>query len=505
MTPRLRLRIRPLTALLVLWLLTLGLNATLTALFPISLSVHDEFAHRLAADTFRGGELSLPTPKGHEHLESPHVNLQPTRHSAYMPGHAMVLSIGWKLFGSPIGGAWLLGAFLAAAVAWALLAVMPLRWALCGGAVAAVHPGIVVYWNQTLFGGTLAACGGALVCGSVLRIMEKPRLTDGICFALGLFAIVMTRPYMGALILLSSGLFLARTWILAMKDRRQALLRCVLIPVLCTGLAGVGFLLHYNKTLTGDPLQLPYSLNASMRGAVPNFVFLSKPAPAEGPDSLQMYQRFRSQDYRAKRTVSGFVKLTLGWMGRLIRFYLASGVLLLPLLGLRWAWRLRLVRQSIWVLGITGLAMMPIKTVNPQYAAPLVVIFCLVTVVAARELIVRRFGKPLLIVGAMALLASPFAVSAERRFRLEDAWFHRRAAIQEQLESSDGGHVVFVVYDETHDPLSEWVHNEADIRHAKVIWARSLGAVKDHAFTRAYPDRTAWFIRADDPSAELQR
>ena len=492
-------------ALVILGLVAFVLNATLTALFPVTPAVHDEFSYLLAADTFRAGSLTLPSPAGAEHLVTPHVNVSPTRHTAYMPGHGMALAFGWQVFGAPIRGAWLLGALLSVAVAWALLGILPLRWALAGGALAAFHPGIAVYWNQTYFGGSLSACGGALILGALLRVVERPRLSAGMWLSVGMLSIVMSRPYVGFLSSIGVLFFLGRVWIRGTDESRQLLLNRVILPVVCVGILGGGCLLYYNRVLTGDPLQLPYALNAKAVGAYPNFIFQSSPPPVDRPDSIEAYQRLRAEDYYTKRSLGGFLTLSLTWIARLGRFYLVTGLLLVPLLGLLKAWRMRIVRRCVWLLMALGIAILPIKTVNPQYAAPAVVLVCLLVVVSARELLSMKRWRWALIPATPLLVASPFLVSIERQSRLVGEWFHRRAAIEESLSSSEGQHIVFVVYDETHDPLAEWVHNDADLARAKVVWARSLGAVKDRAFVADYPGRTEWYLRADVPSAELQR
>ena len=48
-----------------------------------------------------------------------------------------------------------------------------------------------------------------------------------------------------------------------------------------------------------------------------------------------------------------------------------------------------------------------------------------------------------------------------------------RAAIEMQLGSLPGGQLVLVRYDPQHPPLWDWVYNEADIDHAKIVWART--------------------------------
>ena len=83
------------------------------------------------------------------------------------------------------------------AIAWLLLALVPGRWALLGGGIATVQyallgkpfaPGTFAYWSQSYWGGALAAAGGALLYGALLRLLRKPSVGNSVVLALGLVA-----------------------------------------------------------------------------------------------------------------------------------------------------------------------------------------------------------------------------------------------------------------------------------------------------------------------------
>jgi hypothetical protein len=90
-----------------------------------------------------------------------------------------------------------------------------------------------------------------------------------------------------------------------------------------------------------------------------------------------------------------------------------------------------------------------------------------------------------------------------------DVWYGpapfgiRRARIESHLESVPGKQLVIVQYSQNHNPLDEWVYNAPDIANSQVIWARDMGPDENLKLLDHYKNRTVWFVRPDDPSAEL--
>ncbi len=58
--------------------------------------------------------------------------------------------------------------------------------------------------------------------------------------------------------------------------------------------------------------------------------------------------------------------------------------------------------------------------------------------------------------------------------------------------------MVFVQYDRLAYYNTEWVYNEADIDHAKIVWARDMGPQKNEEVLGYYADRKAWLVNPDD-------
>lgn len=69
--------------------------------------------------------------------------------------------------------------------------------------------------------------------------------------------------------------------------------------------------------------------------------------------------------------------------------------------------------------------------------------------------------------------------------------------VEDSLEQKPGGQLAIVRYSPDHQPLDEWVYNDADIDRSKVIWARDMGAAENEELIRYYKDRTVWLVQPD--------
>jgi hypothetical protein len=75
--------------------------------------------------------------------------------------------------------------------------------------------------------------------------------------------------------------------------------------------------------------------------------------------------------------------------------------------------------------------------------------------------------------------------------------------MQERLAATPGRHLVIVHYAPGHSPHQEWVHNEADIDGAKVVWAHAMGEEPDRELKEYFADRRLWDLYADREPPQL--
>ena len=210
------------------------LRLAILPLVPIPLPfVPDDFSFLLGADTFAHGRLTNPTPAMWMHFESIHITMVPSYMSMYFPSNGLVLAASKVVFGNPWFGLLITNALMCAAICWMLQAWMPSTWALLGGLLAVLRISLFSYWiNSFSGGGSIAALGGALVLGSLPRLVKTMRLRYGMLLALGIAMMATTRPYEGLLLCLPVAGYLLH-WLVFGKNRpRPALLiRKAALPI----------------------------------------------------------------------------------------------------------------------------------------------------------------------------------------------------------------------------------------------------------------------------------
>ena len=470
-------------------------------------SIHDEFSHLLAADTFAHGRLSNPTPVLWEHFETFHVNMLPTYATMYPPLPGLVLAAGQVAAGSPFAGVWLSMGLMCAALCWALRGWFPPEWALLGGSIAAIRLGMFSYWDNSYWGGALAAAGGALVFGALPRLRNRSRPRDAAIAALGALILANTRPYEG--FVLCVGVASVALW----KVGRLRL-RSIVPPAAAVLLCGAALMAYYDRRVFGDASTVPYVTNRQTYAMAPYFVFQTpRPEPVFRHEEMrEFYARWEMNIFRTAQTPRGFVLLCLNKLALVWSFFLGP-VLTLPLLAFFWTLRSPRSRVLLLLAGLSAAATALVPFFMVHYIAPLTVLIYAIVLQGMRALarpwprVVR--AVPLVCIAMVLVRVGMAAASIPLDPEMPLTWARNwpapipRAAMEDELRREGGRHLVLVRYPPDYGTGTEWVYNRADIESAPVIRAHDMGAAKNAELIAYYAARKVWILEAG-PDAALR-
>lgn len=483
--------------------------------------VHDEFGYLLAADTFAHGRLTNPTHPMWVHFETFSILQKPTYQTFAPPAQGLVLALGKVVFGHPFWGIWLSAALMCAAITWMLQAWLSPEWALLGGALAILRYGVFGYWADSYWGGAVAAIGGALVLGALPRIKESQRIRDALLMGVGLAILANSRPYEGFVFSLPVA-FLLFVWMCG-KNRPPlcATLRRIVTPlVIVLILSGTG-MAYYCWRVTGNLMQMPYQIEQRTYAVAPYMLWQHiRPHPTyNNPVIEKMYVQEAVAGYQASRSFAGvLLKTYLGWS-----FFLGPA-LTLPLLmlvfslpnGFSWSDMTRDSLALVLLLCISAAGWALESFYNPHYSAPATGLILALILTSMRHL--RSWGRTGLFLArtipaicvlsfAARVAAHPLHVHLAEYYQF--AWHQDgprsfgRSAVLCELQRLEGEHLVIVRYKPEHEPFAEWVYNDADIDHARVVWAREVDPSHDHQLINYFRNRRVWLLEADEVPPKL--
>jgi hypothetical protein len=469
-------------------------------------AIHDEFSYLLAADTFAHGRLTNPTHPMWGHFESFHIIQRPSYMSKYPPAQGLILAAGQVITGYPIVGVWLSFGLMCAAITWMLYAWVSPRWALLGGLLAIIHPqlGIAGYWAQSYWGGAVAATGGALLMGSLRRITRRPCFFYALLMGIASAILAHSRPYEGLLVSLPAAVILL-TWMVGKHGPplQLSLARIVLplVALLALAATAIGY---YNLRITGNLFRMPYQDYEERYARAPLFIW--QPPRPEIPMNHQVMRDLANADlqYYSKQDLNLGIGIrilfALLWVFRSGDVLLISLIAMFPVMA-RWAVRNRwaLFALGTYIVLFTGLSME--TYVNMHYAAP-VVAFNYFFIVKAMRLWLwrnRRVGRFALWCIPLLAMASLFwALHRSLKEQTPTDWHLQRARITEQLSKQIGDHLIVISYGPRHSPEREWVYNDADIDHAKIVLARSMDVAQNCKLLAYFKGRRIWSLEVDD-------
>lgn len=467
--------------LLVVLLALLGNGLTHLLLGPPLPTVSDEEAYLLQAETFASGRLTNPPPQLPETVRMENVLDAPTRQSKYPPAQALLLAPGVAL-DHPELSLVLGSVLLAAATLWALRGWTAPAWALAGTLLVVLRLGIGSYWNQSYWGGTVAAIGGALLLGTLARWQkEGPRPLLAATTVAGLALLANSRPYEGALFsLVVAAAVLSSTWA-GRRRRRDADALVTWGSIALGGVVVVAAMAWYHRAVTGSPWVMPHALYTESRmPGSGHFLWSSSEVHAAGPATA--------------------LRLGLERLGFDLR--LSLGLLLSPI-ALRAAAR---VRSARWPALAAGAVVVGDALTGPwfvHYAAPATVAFVLLGVLGAEDLRATRFRGVELGPWAMVVtLATFFVVTVVEMpaHRADPNHPSRlRPALDARLEELAGRDLVLV-----DRRLGPWIVNGPTPLEQEVVWLRDVDSTSRSGIRRAFPDRIVWRLDLE-PSVRLVR
>ena len=482
---------RPRLSLLLITALPIALRLALLPHYAVPVPAGaDDFSYLLLGDTLAHFRLANPPHPLHQFFEADFVLQEPSYSSIYPLGQGIVLALG-RIFGHPWAGVALSVAAFCGACYWMLRGWVGPRWALIGGLLAACEFGPLNKWMNDYWGGAVSAAAGCLVFGALPRLREYGRTRDAILLGSGLAIQLLTRPFEAVLLVACAAIFLRR------QIAKPALL---LLPAIV-------LILLQNHAVTGNWTTLPYQLSRYQYGVPASFTVQPNPTPHR---TLTPEQQL---DYDAQVAVHGSGTDTFGayWSRFVSRLRFYRFFFLAPLYAVLPVFLLRLrERRFVWVLAcilIFALGTNFYPYFYPHYIAALACLFVLVSVTA-----LERAG-PLFARIVLMLCAAHFVfwyglhLAGNQNMRTAMAAYETwdfinygdpdgRIGVDRSLAQVPGKQLVFVRYWPQH-MFREWIHNDAAIDAARVVWAGDLGADENEKLLRYYPDRTAWLLEPD--------
>ena len=503
------------------------LRLAILPLFAVPLPfVPDDFSFLLASDTFAHGRLANATPAMWTHFESIHITMQPTYQSMYFPGQGLLLAASTFVFGHPWVGLLIVSALMCGALCWMLQAWLPPNWALLGGLLAVLRLGVFSYWTNTYHAaGSLAALGGALILGALPRLMRTSRYRYAMLMGIGIAILVLTRPYEGILLCLPV-LFVLGRWMWKGKKRPSAarFARLALAPLAMTIAAGA-WLGYYDYRAFGSPFTPPYAIDRATYGIAPYYVW-QQPRPEPNyryAEMREFYHKGELDFFKGIHSKGGFLPQSLVKVGFMLLFY-SCFALLPPLIMLRRVFLDRRVRFLLVSVLILAAGMAIEIYLLPHYVAPFTAAFYAIGLQAMRHLRLwkpegKRVGLTLarmtvtvcVIMACLRVFAEPLHIAQSEwpPSGWNFTWFGpqhfgtERAQIEAWLEQQPGGQLVIVRYWGNHYPFDEWVYNQADIDHSKVIWARNANGAGNLELIHHYGNRKIWLAEPDAMPARI--
>lgn len=500
----------------VLFLLPIVLRLLLLPHHPIPTpDVYDEFSQLLAADTLLHGRLANPPHPMHRFFETFFVLQQPTYSSIYPLGQGLVLALGRLVSGIPWTGVLLATGAFCASCYWMLRGWVNPAWALLGGVLSVAEFGPLCAWANSYWGGFAAATAGCLVFGALPRLRQYARPRDALILGAGFGIHMLNRQFESVFLLAAIVLYFGPdVW---RREEWKRLGRWSGTTLMAVAPTVLLILLH-NRAVTHNLTTLPEQLSQYQFGVPTSLTFQPIPIP-HVPLTPQQQTDYKAQSLQHGPGGDSIAKflLRLEYRVRFYRFFFLPP-LYLTLVSFFFAlreWNMRWVVATLGMFAV-GTNLFPYLLVH--YLAAVTCLFVLVSLVGLQQLSRIRIRNSqvgsdisrVLIVLCLAEFITWYGLHLFEnprfypvlQYETWDSINHEnpehRIEVNRQLAAIDGQLLVFVHYSANHIYQNEWVWNQADIDHSRIVLARDLGPDENEKLIRYYSNRKVFVLEPDD-------
>ncbi|HET6424934.1 MAG TPA: glycosyltransferase family 39 protein, partial [Planctomycetaceae bacterium] len=319
-------------ATVVIAAIAFGLSvATAWPQWSLPPAYHDEYSYLFQAETLLSGRFSWPSSSQHPELfDQMHVLNEGRMASRYYPGTGLWIA-PWLAIGMPYLGHWIAGAASAAMVYWIARELADRLTGWIAGLAFAAAPGPALFSNL-LLGHHPTLLALLFFTWAFLVAMRSQRLVLWLLAGASLAAAMLCRPATAAGFALPFGV-----WALIALGKGNARSRVTMAAGLGLPLLfGIGVMLLYNHSTTGEWWTSPYQLYTDLY--TPRHVFgLNNVVRGEqhlGPKVLESYDTWAENLTPAKAWVNVLNRLLSTAF-----FTFDLPLMLITLIMALWLWR----------------------------------------------------------------------------------------------------------------------------------------------------------------------
>jgi hypothetical protein len=262
-------------------------------------------------------------------------------------------------------------------------------------------------------------------------------------------------------------------------------------------LAGLSLIALNNRSITGNPLVLPYSVYERQYDPAPNFLW-EKARPMPHYRNLEMATVYRITyfgQYQRVHAPGGLLDETLKKIDVIDIATFGTDAIPNP-------------RPLFWLLLLAAIPLLR-EDRNARLLALVLLIFAFAPFSIIWWMQLHYLAPATAVAACLAMLllrrlfvASPILATAVVVFFFANAilpWFGthtpdagteaKRVKIAQSLTAQGGHHLIIVAPD-----VFDAVYNLSDLDHAPIVWARDLGADADARLRAYYRDRSVWLF-----------